>query len=136
MTDIAYVFSHDGDEHGIKFGVTLCTEDTLRAEVQKHLDPGGERMEEFEANMTELLEKGAVDFEDGWIVIKRGTAEIVDFLIYQLREAVAEEKGADQRRYEELKRRETAEARFAVLQSALLDALGPKAPEIAAKAAA
>ena len=133
MEQVAYIYSHDGDEYGVKFGVYLCSDDTLQATVRKHIDPDGTDPD-FGEFYDALIEAGSYDFEDGWIVIKRG-AEIVDFLIYQLREAKSEERFADEQRYKELRARETAEARYVHLRDALIAALGPNAPAVLGAAA-
>jgi hypothetical protein len=129
MTDVAYIYSHDGDDHGLKFSVSLCTEDTLRETVQKHLCPDGEDLE-FPALFDALSESGGHDFEDGWVVVKRGCAEIVEFLIYQMREAKAEENYADTERAKEACRRVLAETKYAALCEALIGAIDTKAPTI------
>ncbi len=134
MNNVAYIYSHDGDEHGIKFSVQMCTEATLRETVQKHLCPDGEDLE-FPGLYEALLATGSHDFEDGWVVIKRGQ-EIIDFLIYQLHETKAEEQYAWQMRAQDAARRAIAEEKYRTLQTALTEALGPQGPEIAAKAAA
>lgn len=134
MNNVAYIYSHDGDEHGIKFDVQLCTEDTLRATVRKHLDPDEDDPEYFAKLWADLSESGAYDFEDGWVVIKRGQ-EIVDFLIYQLREAKAEERYEGEQRFKEPQARQAAEAKYTQLREALAVALGPNAAEIAKAAA-
>jgi hypothetical protein len=134
MTTVAYIYSHDGDEHGIKFAVAMCTESTLRETVRLHLYPDGNDNGEFEPIMAEILDKGSFDFEDGWVVVKRG-AEIVEFLIYQLREAKSEERYADEQRYKELQARHAAEEKYHRLRTALVVALGPNAPDIAKAAA-
>lgn len=139
--EIAYIYSHDGDEHGIKFGVEICTEATLRETVLHHLHPDAstsdsEVADTFDGVFAQLVEDGSYDFEDGWIVIKRGAKEIVEFLIYQLREAKSEENYAHKERAEEGSRRVRAEEKYTQLQAALVAALGPNAPDVAAKAAA
>jgi hypothetical protein len=137
--DIAYIYSHDGDEHGIKFGVELCTRSTLRETVKKHLYPDGipdGDAEIFAGVMEEIDEKGSCDFEDGWIVVKDGAAAIIEFLIDQLRECKAEERFEGERAYKEMQRREAAEAKYKTLQQALLVALGPNAPDVADAVAA
>jgi hypothetical protein len=49
-------------------------------------------------------------------------------------EAREDERHADEQRFAELKRREAAEGRYALLQQALVDALGDKVLEVVAKA--
>lgn len=133
MNDVAYIYSHDGDEHGIRFGVELCTKETLRETVKKHLYPDGipdGDAEIFAGVMEEIDEKGGCDFEDGWIAVKDGAAAIVEFMIYQLRECKAEENYAHNERAKEGALRAAAEAKYKALQNALLVALGPNAPDV------
>lgn len=139
MKEVAFIYSHDGDDHGIRFGVEICTPGTLRETVKKHLHPEGiqdDEAEMFAGVMEELDEKGAVDFEDGWIVAKHGAAAIVDFMLEQLRETKAEERYEGERGGEERLKREAAEMKYKTLQSALITALGTNGPAIAAQAAA
>lgn len=86
--------------------------------------------------VTALRESGSMDFEDGWIQLRVGMNDTVAFLMEKVGEAKREERYADQQRFEELKRREKIDGKYAVLRSALRDALGDKATEIAAAAAA
>lgn len=138
MSEVAYIYSHDGDKHGIKFGIELCTLATLRETAKKHLYPDSisdDEAEIFAGVMEELEEKGSCDFEDGWIVVKDGAAAIIEFLLAQLIECKDEERFEGERAFAEMQRREKAEAKYKTLQEALLAALGPKAPEIAKAAA-
>jgi hypothetical protein len=138
MSDVAYIYSHDGDEHGIKFGIELCTKATLRETIRKHLYPDGigDDPEIFNGVMEEIEDKGACDFEDGWIRVENGTAAIIEFLLAQLRECKAEERFECERAADAFKQRDAAQAKYKALQGALLTALGPSAPDIATKAAA
>lgn len=138
MKEVAFIYSHDGDEHGLRFGVEICTPGTLRETVKKHLHPEGiqdDEAESFAGVMEELDEKGAVDFEDGWIVAKHGAAAIVEFMLEQVWEAKAEERYEGERGGEERLKREAAEQKYKTLQSALIAALGDKAPDLARAAA-
>lgn len=137
--DVAYIYSHDGDKHGIKFDIELCTQLTLRDTVKKHLYPEGipdDPAEIFAGVMEEIAEKNACDFEDGWIAVKYGVPAIVEFLIEQLRECKDEERFEGERAFAEMQKREAAEAKYKTLQNALLTALGPNVHEVAEKAVA
>jgi hypothetical protein len=82
-----------------------------------------------------LRERGAVEFEDGWIVLKSGMLDVTAFLMEKIAAAKAEERYADQQRFQEMTRRAAAESAHGLLREALRDALGDRAAEIAAKVA-
>lgn len=132
-------FSHDGDEHGVKFGFALCNEASLLETVSKALYTDGvipdDQAEQVAQIIAQLLDAGAYDFEDGWIALRRGLPHIVDFLIEQLRNTKAEEIWADGQRAEQHKRAGEWQAKYLNLCEALADALGAKAMAVADVAA-
>lgn len=134
---IAVFFSMDADP---RWYVKLCNDATLFETVHAGIWMTDVRNEQSQVETTGIVEglreNGAVDFEDGWVQMRVGTAAIVEWLTAKVTEACNEERYADQQRFEELKRREAAEERYDLLRQALADALGPRGPEIAAKAAA
>lgn len=137
MDTMALFYSTDDKP---KFGYTLCNEQTLTETVAKHMFPGGNLDAEHRAEVAsiaeELLEKLGTDFEDGWLALRVGMNDVAEFLMEKVTEQAAEAAWADDERGKEWARRYAAEQRFNALKTALIDALGPKAPEVAAAAAA
>lgn len=132
---MALFFSQDTDP---KFGIELCSAASLYKAVQKVMfcrDAEDDR-EEIERYVEALKEDGKIDFEDGWLALTIGMQATTAFIMEKATDAFAEMRYEDQLRFEESERREAAEARYAALQSALIEALGDKASDIAAKAAA
>lgn len=81
-----------------------------------------------------LRESGNLAFEDGWLRLCSGLADITAFFMERLAEAKAEEAYADERRYEEMKRADALAAKYAALRDALITAFGDKAPGVLALA--
>lgn len=131
---MALFYSIDGNP---KFGVKLCHERGLFDAVRLVMfaRDAEEDREEINGYVKQLRESGGVDFEDGWLSLRVGMADVVAFLMSKIVEAKAEERYADNERFNELKRREEAETRYAALRAVLLDALGDKAPDLAKAAA-
>src|SRR6185369_7095318 len=132
---MAVFFSCDVDPG---FYVKLCNEASLLDTIH-----GGMFMKEQDADtraevasvVQALRESGDFNFEDGWISLRVGMADVTVFAMEKVKEAKENERYADKQRYEELKRREEAEGRFELLRQALTDALGPRAPDVAKAAA-
>lgn len=132
---MAVFFSMDVDPG---FYVKLCNEGSLLSTVLNGLfmrEPDEEGKAEAKRVADELRESGSVDFEDGWIALRVGMAEVTAFLMEKIGAAKQDERWSDQERYKELKAREAAETRFVALRAALLDALGGDAPKVVAAAA-
>jgi len=122
------------------FAVMLCTDASLQATINVALyasteAPDADCRAEAAEVMAELRQNGDVTWEDGWISLRVGLADVTSFVMEKMKEAREEERWADRQRYEELKKREDAETRYALLRQALADALGDKAAEIAKVAA-
>lgn len=122
------------------FAMHLCSDASLFDTVHRAMfvfdsEPTTETRAEVIGMVETLRNAGAIEFEDGWIVLKRGMLEVTAFLMEKVAAAKAEERWADRQRYEEMKRREAAETAYAALRQALRDALGEKAAEIAARVA-
>jgi len=121
------------------FAMSLCSDVSLfdavsLAMFMPPLDPGNRA--EVQDIVDQLREGGDVNFEDAWISLRTGMAAVTAFLMAKTIEAKEEERWADRQRFEELKRREEAETRHALLRQALVEALGDKGPELAKAAAA
>lgn len=132
---MAVFFSMDAEP---RWYVKLCNDATLFEAVHSGLwmdEPTEQSRTEVDGIIETLRETGSVDFEDGWVQMRIGTAAIVEWLVEKAKEAKSEEAYADQQRSQELKRRKAAEERYDLLRQALSDALGDKAPEIAKAAA-
>jgi hypothetical protein len=132
----ALFFSIDSDPG---FGIKLCNDATLRLAVHEVLY--GNRAPDADtrpdvAETVELREDGDVVFEEGWLKLRLGMKAVTDLLMDMVVEIKLDEHFADKRRFEECKRREEAETKYALLRQALVDALGDKKPEIAARAVA
>ena len=119
------------------FAMSLCSDASLFDTVHRALfgEPTAETRTEALGTVEALREHGGVDFEDGWIVLKTGMLDVTAFLMEKVAANKAEERWADQQRFEEMKRRAVAESAYGLLREALRDALGDKAAEIAAKVA-
>lgn len=132
---MAVVFSMDLDPG---FHVKLCNEASLSDTVH-----GGMFMREQDAQskaetaeiVKQLRESGSVNFEDGWIKLCVGMADVVAFLVEKAGEAKQEERYADEQRFKEMKSREEWQTRYETLRATLAEALGSRGPEIAAKVA-
>lgn len=116
------------DDSAIGFHCRTCTAEGLTTAV--FMDMFGvpfaaEHQEEVETVVAGLLLEGYSGFEDGWIDLRTGVDDIVSFFTAKMEEAKEEERFADQRRYEELRKRQTAEEYYATLCTALTRALGP-----------
>ncbi|SDC07487.1 hypothetical protein SAMN05216337_1001191 [Bradyrhizobium brasilense] len=119
------------------FAIKLCSDATLFDAVNRSIfigEPEPDQREEVQAAVDELRASGEVTFEDGWISLRVGMAEVTAFLMEQIGEIKLEEHWADKQRFEELKKREEAEGRYELLRQALVDALGDKVAGIAGKA--
>lgn len=133
---MAVFFSCDVDPG---FYVKLCNDGSLLDTVHGGMfmkEQDAETREEVAGIVQALRESGRMAFEDGWIDLRIGMADVTAFIMEKMKEAKDEEHFADKQRYDELRRREETEGRYELLRQALTDALGPRAPEIAAKAAA
>jgi hypothetical protein len=134
---IAVFFSMDAEP---RWYVKLCNDatlfDTVHAGMWMNAEPTEQSRTETDGVLEDLRETGNVDFEDGWIQMRVGMAAVVEWLTGKAKEAADEASYEDKRRFEEMKRREEAEGRYELLRQALVDALGDRGPEIAAKAAA
>ena len=131
----ALFFSDDSD---IGFNVKLCEEATLWDTVHSGMfmaEPDASSREEVDGIVEELRENPAVDFEDGWIAIRRGMVDVTAFLMEKLIQATSDQEYADKQRYQEMRRREEAVEAYSNLKAVLLAALGDKAGEVAAAAA-
>jgi hypothetical protein len=120
------------------FAVKLCNDVTLFSAVHDALfvgAPDDDTRAETADVVAKLRDVGDVAFEDGWISLRVGMTDVTAFLMEKLKEAKDEERWADRQRFNELKAKEEAEGRYALLRQALVDALGDKAAEIAARAA-
>src|SRR5580704_2168684 len=120
------------------FAMSLCSDVSLFNAVHRSMYGNNPPDPESRAEVVDIIEKlreggsvGDVGFEDGWISLRVGMAEVTAFLMEKLGEAKQEERWADKQRYEELKAKEAAETRYALLSQALVEALGDKGPEIA-----
>lgn len=132
----AVFFSIDSDPG---FGIRLCNDATLFSAVHQTVfnkAPDDESRDEVVDIVEALRATGGFDFEDGWIALRIGMAAVTEFLMEKVVEFKLDEHFADKRRFEELKKREAAEERYALLRQALVDALGEKAMAIAEQAAA
>ncbi|ODM71698.1 hypothetical protein [Bradyrhizobium elkanii] len=121
------------------FAMKLCSDATLFDAVNRSMflgEPEPDQREEVQSVVDQLRESGEVSFEDGWISLRIGMAEVTAYLMAQIDEIKAEEHWADKQRFEELKKREEAEGRYELLRRALVDALGVKTAELAEKASA
>jgi hypothetical protein len=125
------------------FAMSLCSDASLFNAVHRSMYGNNAPDSESRAEVVGIIEKlreggnvGDVGFEDGWISLRIGMADVTAFLMEKLGEAKQEERWADKQRYEELKAKEATKEKYALLRQALVDALGDKGPEIAAKAAA
>ena len=119
------------------FAVTLCSDVTLFDAVHNSMfckPADADSRAEVTDVVEQLRENGDVSFEDGWISLRIGMAAVTAYLLERAVDAVQNESFADRQRFEELKRREAAEGRYALLQQALVDALGDKVLEVVAKA--
>lgn len=132
---MAVFFSMDVDPG---FYVKLCNDKSLFDTVLSGMfmrEATGDDREEVERVVAALRETGSMSFEDGWIELRIGMADVTAFLVEKVGAAKQDERWADNQRFEELKRRQAAETRFGALRSALLDALGDDAPAVAQAAA-
>lgn len=134
MDTIAFFYSTDDQP---KFAYVLCNESTLSETILKTLyhDPSEDDRAEAVSHAVHLMENLGMDFEDGWIAVRIGMKDVAEFLMEKVKEQASEAAWSDGERYKELQRRQKAEDRFNALRGALVDALGDKGPEIAAKAA-
>lgn len=121
-----------------KFGMVLCEKDEL-AEAIKTNCWGSNLSEEDQATIADwaeqLLEKGFMDFEDGWLKLCVGTEAIAAELMRRVVEQYGETQYECNGAAEAGARAVRAEAKLSELQKSLRDALGDKGPEIASAAA-
>lgn len=120
------------------FAMKLCSDVTLFDAVNRSMflgEPEPDQREEVQAAVDQLRASGEVNFEDGWISLRIGMADVTAYLMAQIAEIKAEESFADKQRFEELKKREEAEGRYELLRQALVDALGDKAAGVVGAAA-
>lgn len=121
------------------FYAKLCNDGSLLDTVHGGMfmkEQDAETREEVAGIVQVLRESGHMAFEDGWIDLRIGMSDVTAFIMEKMKEAKDEERFADKQRYDEMKRREETEGRYELLRQALADALGPRARDIAAKAAA
>lgn len=135
---MALFYSMDGPPG---FGVTPTTLAGLDQAVRKALFlplPGqvldSDQLAEVRHAADALRESGNIAFEDGWLRLCTGLTEITAFFMEKLADAKAEERYADERRYEEMKRADALAAKYAALRDALITAFGDKAPGVLALA--
>lgn len=129
---MAVIFSTDADPG---FQVKLCNEASLFETVHGGMFMRGadeQSRQETVGIVATLRESGSVDFEDGWIKLCVGMADVVALLVEKASEAKQEQRYADQQRFNELKEREEWQIKYEVLRAVLVEALGPRGPEIAA----
>ena len=125
------------------FAMSLCSDASLFNAVHRSIYGNNPPDAESRAEVVGVVEKlreggnvGDVGFEDGWISLRAGMAEVTAFLMEKLAEVKQEERWADKQRYDELKAKEAAQTKYELLRQALVEALGDNGPEIAARAAA
>lgn len=121
------------------FAVKLCNDLTLFSAVHDAMFitlPDDDSRAETQTVVDALREAGDVAFEDGWISLRVGMTAVTAFLMEKLKEAKDEERWADEQRYKELKAKQEAEGRYALLRQALVQALGDNTAAIAEQAAA
>lgn len=123
------------------FSVILTTAAVLNRAVSEALFlplPGrvldSDQLAEVRHAADALRESGSLAFEDGWLRLCTGLTEITAFFMEKLADAKAEEKYADKRRYEEMKRADALAAKYAALRDALITAFGDNAPGVLALA--
>lgn len=124
--DTIALFCKDDSEIGFYCRTTkngLLQKEVFRAMFG--VDYDAEHVDEVEGIVTQLQSEGYVGFEDGWLELRTGVDDVTSFFMAKLAEAKEEERHSDQQRYEELKRRQTAEEWYAGLCTALTRALGP-----------
>lgn len=135
---MALFFKIDGPPD---FAFTLCEgEASLRAAVHEALfgnaKPDAMTVAEVAGAMSALQESGNIDFEDGWLSLRTGVAEVAAFMMEKVEAADKEMRDADGLRYEQFNRANTAEAKYSALCTALVLALrevpAPLLSEIAA----
>jgi len=124
-----------------RIAVTLCTQDTLFDSVKACLFGAGdaaspEQRREISDVVLNLLERGASDFEDGFLVLCRGLAASIEYLMLRNQALYEQELETDRLRYGEMVARQAAEKKYTDLQAALIEALAEKAPAIVTLAAA
>jgi len=132
---MALFFKIDSDPG---FGLKLCSDVSLFAAVHSAMftrAPDDDSRAEVADVVAKLRDDGNVGFEDGWISLRTGMADVTALLMEKVAEAKEEERWADNQRFEEHKRRDAAETKYAALCHALREALGDRATEIAGKAA-
>jgi hypothetical protein len=122
-----------------RVAVKLCSRRTLNGEVHAAMylaEPTPETRAAVAGYVEQLLVVGVCEFEEGFLCLCSGIAAVTAYLMARLEGAVDDEIFADKRRFDELKAREVAEAKYAGLQAALIEALAEKAPAIVTLAAA
>lgn len=125
-------------DDAIGFGYTVFRPDLLVSTVTRILFGDDQVLDDEQrrechdvADM--LASEGAIDFEDGWLQIATTPSTICAAFMERCRAAKEDERHADQKRYDQMKRADTAEKRYADLVAALLDALGPNSEVLAAR---
>jgi len=119
------------------FHFELCNDVSIYPAVHRVLFGSGDGdAAECKAILDELREKKVVTFEDGWIALCSGMAEVSAFIFGKCIEIKADEGWADKARVEAIQAKDAAEARYQALRCALLDALADKAASIIGKALA
>src|SRR5688500_15287955 len=102
---MAVIFSMDAHPG---WYVQLCNEANLFATVHAGMfmsDQSEQSRTETAGIVETLRESGSVDFEDGWIQLRVGMADVTAFLVAKATEAAQEARAEDLLRFEELKRR-------------------------------
>jgi hypothetical protein len=116
------------DDSAVGFHTRVCSRETLTTAVFREMFGtvyAAEHHKEVADIVAGLLREGHVPFEDGWIELRTGIADVVAFFETRFAEAKAEEDFSDKQRCEELRRRQRAEADYQTLRDVLRVALGP-----------
>ena len=129
------VFASIDDKPG--FEMLPCTEATLWAAVRKAMfccedgDPiSDQHRSEIDGAVEALQQDGHISFEDGWLALRIGLAQVGTFAIHKARDIAEDRDFEDGRRYKQHLRAEAAEERYRLLREALIDALGPQADSL------
>ncbi|MCK1568962.1 hypothetical protein IVB08_34455 [Bradyrhizobium sp. 173] len=115
------------DDSKIGFNARVCNRETLTVTVFQALFGvpfAAEHHKEVAEICAGLLKEGRFDFEDGWIELRTGVADVASFFTMQLQDAKEEEDAADKLRFEEMQKRKAAEKQYADLRDALSLAIG------------
>lgn len=119
------------------FSIKLCNEASLFETVRGALFFGvtdSEQTIEVAETVEQLKVGRDVAFEDGWMSLRIGMADVTAYLMQKITEAKEEERYADGQRYKELEARRETELRYTILRQALIEALGDRVVELDALA--